>query len=95
MKITVCKGCRQAMDAVDSVTQKPVCPTCFGLSPDSGVPIEVELPDVLHCCYGCGNVITYRDGAWYYQTGKRMTFKEPPFVDARFNTFYCGCRGWD
>ena len=79
MKITVCKGCGQAMMARDK-NGNPACITCFGLSPDNSVPIEVEAPDVAKCIY-C--------------KATRKVSPDLPFYDSRTNTYYCGCRGWD
>lgn len=79
MKVTVCKGCGTRMMAVDS-DGKPACPICIGISPDSGIPVEVEVPNTAKCVY-CGTEAEASD---------RL-----PFYSARDNTYYCGCRGWD
>jgi hypothetical protein len=81
------------MEAVDIDTGKAACPTCFGF-PNSGVPEEVEIPNILHCSY-CKILAVWDDNTkeWQWQGCKSKL--PPPFVDAKHSTFYCGCRGWD
>lgn len=79
MKVIVCKGCGNRMQATDK-EGKPACPICWGLTPDNSVPIEVEIPDTVRCCY-CKKEAETRQGL--------------PFLDSKHGTYYCGCRGWD
>jgi len=79
MKVIVCKGCGNKMVAIDE-KGNPSCPICFGLSPDSSIPVEVEVPDITRCRY-CGQ--------------EAKVTQDLPFYDSRDNSYYCGCRGWD
>ena len=82
--ITVCKGCRQQMQAVDA-QGKPACVTCIGLSPESGVPIEVQMPEAFTC--DICKVSTSTDEIL-------KEWKDVPFATADGH-YYCGCRGGD
>jgi len=79
MKITVCKGCKAQMMATDQ-NGNPACPVCCGLSPDSGVPEEIEAPNTAHCIY-CKHEAPNTGNLAHY--------------DGKTNSYYCGCRGWD
>lgn len=84
MKIVVCKRCGTAMGAVDE-KGNPCCTTCIG-EPNSGVPVEVDLPDVFECCYCHMSISTV-------ELLKR--WKSIPFAEPLRGLYYCGCRGWD
>jgi len=86
MKVIVCKGCGQVMQATNAKTGKPSCITCFGISPDSSIPIEVDAPMESAVCAYCKTPLDSTE--W-------KNVKPPPFYDSKHNTFYCGCRGWD
>ena len=99
--VTVCKGCGNKMEAKNDKGE-PSCPICFGTSKDSGVPIEVRIPEVLKCSYKCGSMAVWSDtknkwlinkweGAW----GCNGEVGSLPFIDAVHGTYYCGCKGWD
>lgn len=82
MKITVCKGCKDAIS--DRAKKNPrtgrfLCFTCIGLNPSSGVPEEVEMPEKTKCRY-CHKEVNSKPDLPFYNSGT--------------NTFYCGCRGW-
>lgn len=79
MKVIVCKGCGARIQGVKS-DGSLACPICIGIEPESGIPVEVEMPDEVECIY-CRH--------------KRKTSQELPFLDAKTKTYYCGCRGWD
>ena len=79
MIVTVCKGCGTKMMATDS-EGKPACPICIGLNPESGIPLEVDMPDTVKCSY-CKKEIPTKPSL--------------PFLDSKRGTYYCGCRGWD
>jgi hypothetical protein len=79
MKVTVCKGCGNRMQAKDE-QGNDACAICIGISLDSGIPIEVEIPDRVKCHY-CGVEV--------------KTTPNLPFLDSKRGTYYCGCRGWD
>ena len=84
MKITVCKGCGQKMQAIDQ-DGKPACTTCIGLHKDSGIPIEIEVDiENAKCCY-CKKIATKSS----------FDLDNLPFYDSTTNTYYCGCRGWE
>ena len=74
------------MQATDTETGNPACVTCIGLSPNSGIPVEVELPDEI-TCDSCGKTWLVSDIL------KRWT--SIPFYDSRKRVFYDGCKGWD
>lgn len=69
-KITVCKGCGQAMAAVDK-NGKPACITCRGLDANNSVPVLVDIPDHLECDYHCGSVADWDENekVWNVQIG--------------------------
>ena len=105
MKITVCKGCKQVMPAIDD-KGKPACVTCHGISSDNSIPEEVDMPEELHC--SCGSVAKWENngftvtlgvnGGWNCTTGKVTTglsLGDIPFIDTKEKSFYCGCMGWD
>ena len=98
-KITVCKGCGQAMMAVFGKGEgegQPACITCYGLSPDNSVPIEMEISDKIECSYCCGSVAEWDKEKQKWRWGNRLVgVNELPFMDAKKGIFYCGCRGWD
>jgi protein-disulfide isomerase len=74
---------------------KPACPICIGLHKDSGVPVEVDIPNKAHCSY-CKVEAVYDEKTKLWTIGKSTeTYKELPFYNSKTNTFYCGCRGWD
>ena len=103
MKITVCKGCGNAFMAKDDKSN-PACPICVGISPDSGVPLEIEIPDISYCVY-CGQIAQYdiETQKWHIGNDKpsgkegyrNVDVKELPFYRATDDTYYCGCKGWD
>ncbi len=110
MKIIVCKGCGQVMQAIDNRTGKPACVTCIGLSKDSGIPVEVDMPEELTCNYHCGSkailnqetgkyiVTVSKKGGWNCCGGgetRELSMDAIPFIDTQHKTFYCGCWGWD
>ena len=83
--MTACKGCGGSMMAIDK-NGKPVCTTCAGLSPDSSIPIEVEMPDTWKCSQ-CGKETTTE--------ALLRRWVVIPFANATRGTYYDGCRGWD
>lgn len=101
--VTVCKGCGQSMMARNQATGKPSCVTCIGTTPDSGIPVEVDVPDAARC--SCGQTATWNPEEKKWHIGsevprgregyRNMDIAELPFYDSRNNSFYCGCRGWD
>ena len=84
MTVIVCKGCGQTMPAVD-IDGKPFCFICSGLNPDSGIPVEVELPETIKC-RDC-------DKVWKVEDVLKQWIGIP-FYDSCNQTFYDGCRGW-
>jgi len=87
MKKKVCAGCGTVLVAVDS-KGNPACPICIGISEHSGMVREVEIPDEVLKKAVCPHCKRTAD-----QT--RWNIKDLPFYEAKNNTFYCGCRGWD
>lgn len=85
MKVTVCKGCGSIMNATNK-DGKSICLTCIGIEPESGVPVEVELPETVRCDT-CGKVRKVSDVLEDYVT--------IPFFNAKDGTYYCGCRGFN
>ena len=85
VKITVCKGCGNTTMA-DNADGEPVCLVCMGVSPDSGIPVEVELPYVLKCAT-CGKEWSVRDIL--------RKWVDIPFYNHEAQTFYDGCEGWE
>jgi hypothetical protein len=85
MRITICKGCGNTMMG-DDADGKPVCLLCTGISPDSGIPVEIELPYTLHCST-CGKEWSVRDILRKWTT--------IPFYNHTSQTFYDGCEGWE
>lgn len=84
-KALVCKGCGNQLQATDP-EGNPACPICSGLDPDSGVPVEVQLPDEFRCV-ACGQVRKTADILIFWTA--------TPFANPAEGTYYCGCRGWD
>ena len=84
MKLIVCKGCGQQMQAVDK-NGNPSCVTCIGLNPDNSIPIEVEMPDEF-TCDSCNKTTKTEELL------KRC--REIPFA-TKDGRYYCGCRGWE
>ena len=84
-KQIVCKGCGTVFLAKDE-KGKDACPICIGISPDSGIAVEVELPDQLTCDM-CKKSRSTED--LLVQWGKI------PFLNPARGQYYCGCRGWD
>jgi len=83
MKVLVCKTCKNILQI--SKDGKTECIHCFHFpESDSGLPeeIDVDLNEV-----SCG-ICKRRaiDTEW------RETL---PSYNAKSNTFYCGCRGWE
>lgn len=110
MKIKVCKGCGQVIMGTDNNTNKPVCLTCIGISEDSSIPVEVDVPEKIECDCGCGSYAIWKEdsekyelhlsarGGWSGTYGTRIILvsaKHIPFLDVKNSTFYCGCYGWD
>ena len=108
MKLTVCKGCGCVMEAKDTKTGKPACVTCIAISPDSGTPIEVEMPEILRCSCGSKAVLNPETGKYLVTVSikggwnccasgksRELPISAIPFVDTKHNSFYCGCFGWD
>jgi len=85
MKVTVCKGCGQLMHGI-SASGTPICAICIGISPDSGIPIEVEVPDEISCDT-CGK-------RWLVSDILKR-WKQIPFYNSRSQMFYDGCKGWE
>lgn len=84
MKKIVCKGCKTVMVGKNK-DGKPSCPICYGISPFSGMPEEVEVPIEDATCTYCK--IKASQTMW--------DVNNLPFYNASRNTFYCGCRGWN
>jgi len=82
--ITVCKGCGVTMVAKDE-KGNDACPICIGASEDSGVPIEIVLPEEMKCYY-CKKVSSTKE--------LLKNWKKIPFA-SNDGTYYCGCRGWE
>jgi len=107
--ITVCKGCGNAMQAIDSFG-KACCVICRG-SQDNSVPVHMEIPNHIHCVYNCGSYADWEEtkkvwivslsvnGGWnqtYHFEHRRGEVKgDLPFMNAKEGNFYCGCRGWE
>ena len=108
-EITVCKGCGQAMQAVDK-NNKPACTTCIGISKESGIEVKMKISDHLVCQYRCGSCADWneKENVWEVQCSKaggwngtdnngrgKISIMGLPFMDAKKGLFYCGCYGWD
>lgn len=108
--ITVCKGCGNVMQAVDSAG-KPACVICLGTSKDNSIPVQMEISSQIYCTYNCGSYAEWDDtkkvwmvslsgkGGWnqtYHFKYRRGEVKgDLPFMNAKDGKFYCGCMGWD
>ena len=102
--VTVCKGCGSRMMAVKAGTDIPSCVTCIGISPDSGIPIEVDVCNMAICSH-CKQEAVYHeeDNLWHIGGDKprgregyrNRKIANLPFYDSKHNTYYCGCWGWD
>lgn len=86
--MTEMMGCGHAANATDG-EGKPLCVTCYGIVPGAGD--VVKTPDLTgreaRCSYfsRCGTVAPSHTGMPFF--GHRPK--------AKFDSFYCGCRGWD
>ena len=52
MKLTVCRGCKRIMGAVDK-NGKPACAICIGIDPENSIPIEIDTKDEPILCSYC------------------------------------------
>lgn len=75
------------MVATDS-KGKPACISCTGIRPDASIPEEIEISIVGAKCTDCGFKATEE----YLE---KWNSGIPPFYNAKSNSFYCGCRGWN
>jgi hypothetical protein len=101
--VTVCKACGTVIGQVVDGDDTPTCGNIFYEdSPDHNVPIVITVPDEAHCS-DCKQAATYQDGSWLIgndQPAGRGGFrnarmKDLPFYEAKDQTYYCGCRGWE
>ena len=79
----VCKGCGEVPMAIDNYGN-PSCITCFGISPDSGILIEVPEPEEYSCDL-CKRTYTREELV--------KKWVRIPFATSK-GKFYCGCMGW-
>jgi hypothetical protein len=89
------------MEAIDMKTKLPACPICCGISPDSGIQVEIETADVAYCSH-CKQEAKWDGEFWIIGSDKPrgregyrgMKVKKLPFHDS-VGFYYCGCMGWD
>ena len=78
--------CGHAANATDK-DGKPICAICIGLTPDAEIVAETK-PDLTGRkarCTQCGRVTNSNE--------KLPFFEYRP--NCEYDSFYCGCRGWD
>lgn len=80
--------CGHAANAVDSKTMKPICVICIGLTPDAEIVAETPNLDgrMAKCAEGkCGSMRPSSTSLAFFQ-------HRP---EREYDSYYCGCRGWD
>ena len=81
-------NCGHAANATHSKTGQPVCAICSGLTPDAD--IVVATPDLTGRSAVCG-IVTCLAAA--PSSVELAFFEYRPRQE--YDTYYCGCRGWD
>ena|SRR6266496_5416194 len=85
--------CGHAAQGVKSGTDEPVCVACYGIDPGATIiddnPPSLEEREAI-CHYRYGNAKEH---------GKVASSSELAFFEHRpkekYDTYYCGCSGWD
>jgi len=80
-------------------TGEPVCPICFGTTPDAEV-VDTQPPPLTGRMAKCGYCGTSRPSDYslpFFALGhwERVNGAPPKRTLDAPDEFYCGCRGWD
>lgn len=82
-------GCGHTANAVVEDTKQPVCAICYGIKPEAVV--VVAAPDLTGRTMRCSCIMSCKV--------KRPSDPAAAFFEHRptaaFDSFYCGCDGWD
>lgn len=70
-----------------TIDGKPICAICYGITPNAEIleEKEIDLSQRKARCWCCGKVTT---------SNERLPFFELR-LNAPYDSYYCGCDGWD
>ena len=98
-----CANCGGELSATNTTSGLPTCPACF--TSEVMTKEEGEIPKLLECEYDCGSTATKNGFYWDIKLSMNSGWSgcwksgkvrgNPPFINVRKATFYCGCKGWE